>query len=31
MIHARHPGPGGQVQETVVASYGTPVVGVARP
>jgi peptidoglycan DL-endopeptidase CwlO len=31
MIHARHPGPGGQVQETVVATYGTPVVGVARP
>ena len=31
MIHARHPGPGGQVQTTVVASYGTPVVGVARP
>jgi len=31
MIHARHPGPGGQVQTTVVADYGTPVVGVARP
>ena len=31
MIHARHPGPGGQVQTTVVAAYGTPVVGVARP
>ena len=31
MIHARHPGPGGQVQTTVVATYGTPVVGVARP
>jgi len=31
MIHARHPGPGGQVQITRVAAYGTPVVGVARP
>ncbi len=31
MIHARHPGPGGQVQYTPVAGYGTPVVGVARP
>jgi peptidoglycan DL-endopeptidase CwlO len=31
MIHARHPGPGGQVQTTNVATYGTPVVGVARP
>ena len=31
MIHARHPGPGGQVQYGSVATYGTPVVGVARP
>jgi cell wall-associated NlpC family hydrolase len=31
MIHARHPGPGGEVQETSVAGYGTPVVGAARP
>lgn len=31
MIHARHPGPGGQVQITRVAAYGTPVVGVVRP
>ena len=31
MIHARHPGPGGQVQEQSVAGYGTPVVGAARP
>ena len=31
MIHARHPGPGGEVQEGSVAGYGTPVVGVARP
>ena len=26
MIHARHPGPGGQVQYGSVAGYGTPVV-----
>ena len=25
MIHARHPGPGGEVQEGSVAGYGTPV------
>jgi cell wall-associated NlpC family hydrolase len=25
MIHARHPGPGGQVQEAAVSSYATPV------
>jgi cell wall-associated NlpC family hydrolase len=31
MIHARHPGPGGQVQENSVSGYGTPVVGIARP
>jgi cell wall-associated NlpC family hydrolase len=31
MIHARHPGPGGQVQVGSVSGYGTPVVGVARP
>jgi cell wall-associated NlpC family hydrolase len=31
MIHARHPGPGGQVQVGSVAGYGTRVVGVARP
>ena len=31
MIHARHPGPGGQVQVGSVASYGTPVVKVTRP
>ncbi len=31
MIHARHPGPGGQVQVNSVAGYGTPVVGAARP
>ena len=31
MIHARHPGPGGQVQYTNVASYGTPVVRIVRP
>ena len=31
MIHARHPGPGGEVQVGSVAGYGTPVVGVARP
>lgn len=31
MIHARHPGPGGEVQIGSVSGYGTPVVGVARP
>lgn len=31
MIHARHPGPGGEVQYTTVSTYGTPVTGVARP
>jgi cell wall-associated NlpC family hydrolase len=31
MVHARHPGPGGQVQTGSVAGYGTPVVGIARP
>ncbi len=31
MIHARHPGPGGQVQIGSVAGYGTPVVKVTRP
>jgi cell wall-associated NlpC family hydrolase len=31
MIHARHPGPGGQVQTGSVAGYGTPVVKVTRP
>ena len=31
MIHARHPGPGGQVQIGSVAGYGTPLVGVVRP
>jgi peptidoglycan DL-endopeptidase CwlO len=31
MIHARHPGPGGQVQVNSVSGYGTPVVGIARP
>jgi cell wall-associated NlpC family hydrolase len=31
MIHARHPGPGGQVQIGSVSGYGTPVVGIARP
>jgi cell wall-associated NlpC family hydrolase len=31
MIHARHPGPGGEVQTGSVAGYGTPVVGIARP
>lgn len=31
MIHARHPGPGGEVQLGSVSGYGTPVVGVARP
>jgi cell wall-associated NlpC family hydrolase len=30
MIHARHPGPGGQVQQTAVSAYATPV-GAARP
>ena len=31
MIHARHPGPGGQVQIGSVSGYGTPVVKVTRP
>ncbi len=31
MIHARHPGPGGEVQIGSVSGYGTPVVGIARP
>lgn len=31
MIHARHPGPGGEVQVGSVSGYGTPVVGIARP
>ncbi|MEX0650562.1 MAG: NlpC/P60 family protein [Actinomycetota bacterium] len=31
MIHARHPGPGGEVQVGSVADYGTPVVKVTRP
>lgn len=31
MVHARHPGPGGQVQVGSVAGYGTPVVKVTRP
>ena len=31
MIHARNPGPGGQVQIGSVAGYGTPVVKVTRP
>jgi peptidoglycan DL-endopeptidase CwlO len=31
MIHARHPGPGGQVQIGSVGGYGTPVVKVTRP
>ena len=31
MIHARHPGPGGQVQQGSVAGYGTPVVHIVRP
>jgi cell wall-associated NlpC family hydrolase len=31
MIHARHPGPGGQVQIGSVAGYGTSVVKVTRP
>jgi peptidoglycan DL-endopeptidase CwlO len=30
MIHARHPGPGGQVQTGSVAGYGTPVVRIVR-
>jgi cell wall-associated NlpC family hydrolase len=30
MIHARHPGPGGEVQMGSVAGYGTPVVRVVR-
>jgi cell wall-associated NlpC family hydrolase len=31
MVHARNPGPGGQVQIGSVAGYGTPVVKVTRP
>jgi peptidoglycan DL-endopeptidase CwlO len=31
MIHARHPGPGGQVQIGSVGGYGTPVTKVTRP
>jgi cell wall-associated NlpC family hydrolase len=31
MIHARHPGPGGQVQYGSVSGYGTPVVRIVRP
>ena len=31
MIHARHPGPGGEVQKGPVAGYGTEVVKVTRP
>ena len=31
MIHARHPGPGGEVQFGSVSGYGTPVVKVTRP
>lgn len=31
MIHARHPGPGGEVQVGSVADYGTDVVKVTRP
>ena len=31
MIHARHPGPGGQVQIGSVSGYGTPVVRIVRP
>lgn len=31
MIHARHPGPGGDVQYGSVAGYGTPVVKIVRP
>jgi cell wall-associated NlpC family hydrolase len=31
MVHARHPGPGGQVQTGSVAGYGTPVVRIVRP
>jgi cell wall-associated NlpC family hydrolase len=30
MIHARHPGPGGQVQTGSVSGYGTPIVKVVR-
>jgi cell wall-associated NlpC family hydrolase len=30
MIHARHPGPGGQVQVGSVSGYGTPVVLTVR-
>jgi cell wall-associated NlpC family hydrolase len=31
MVHARHPGPGGQVQTGSVLGYGTPVVRIVRP
>ena len=31
VIHARHPGPSGQVQIGWVAGFGTPVVKVTRP
>lgn len=31
MVHARHPGPGGEVQVGSVAGYGTPVVRIVRP
>jgi len=31
MVHARHPGPGGQVQIGSVAGYGEPVAKVTRP
>lgn len=31
MIHARHPGPGGQVQQVSVASYAEPLSVVGRP
>jgi cell wall-associated NlpC family hydrolase len=31
MIHARHPGPGGEVQIGSVSGYGTPVVKAVRP
>jgi cell wall-associated NlpC family hydrolase len=31
MVHARHPGPGGEVQTGSVAGYGTPVVRIVRP
>ena len=31
MVHARHPGPGGEVQTGSVSGYGTPVVRIVRP